>query len=134
MIFRTYFEFSFSFIKYPKTASISGKSGISGTGTGLKFVPVPMPDRVRAQFFMPNARRVFRAFRVFGQTGNPIPGLGAVPKKLQVVIVTVVIVHVVELQAVTSYNVTRTKNVLVTLQHVQLQVTTGKTGKNSSKT
>ena len=76
MIFRTYFEFSFSFIKYPKTASISGKSGISGTGTGLKFVPVPMPDRVRAQFFMPNARRVFRAFRVFGQTGNPIPGLG----------------------------------------------------------
>ena len=75
MIFRTYFEFSFSFIKYPKTASISGKSGISGTGTGLKFVPVPMPDRVRAQFFMPNARRVFRAFRVFGQTGNPIPGL-----------------------------------------------------------
>ena len=59
---------------------------------------------------------------------------GAVPKKLQVVIVTVVIVHVVELHAVTSYNVTRTKNVLVTLQHVQLQVTTGKTGKNSSKT
>ena len=41
------------------------------------------------------------------------------------------IVRVVELQAVTSYNVTRTKNVLVTLQHVQLQVTTGK---NSSKT
>ena len=53
---------------------------------------------------------------------------GAVPKKLQVVIV-----HVVELQTVTSYNVTRSQNVLVTLQHVQLQVTTGKTGKNSSK-
>ena len=70
-------------------------------------------------------------------TGIPESGpgrSGAVPKKLQVVIVTVVIVHVVELQAVTSYNVTRTKNVLVTLQHVQLQVTTGKTGKNSSKT
>ena len=59
---------------------------------------------------------------------------GAVAKKLQVVIVHVVIVHVVELQAVTSYIVTRSKNVLVTLQHVQLQVTTGKTGKNSSKT
>ena len=56
---------------------------------------------------------------------------GAVVKKLQVVIVTVVIVHVVELQAVTSYNVTRSQN---ELQHVQLQVTTGKTGKNSSKT
>ena len=42
-------------------------------------------------------------------------------------------VHVVELQAVTSYIVTRSKNVLVTLQHIQLQVTTGKTGKNSSK-
>ena len=82
MIFRTYFEFSFSFIKYPKTASISGKSGISGTGTGLKFVPVPMPDRVRAQFFMPNARRVFRAFRVFGQTGNSIPGLGSTQKTM----------------------------------------------------
>ena len=59
---------------------------------------------------------------------------GAVAKILQVVIVTVVMVHVVELQAVTSYNVTRSQNVLVTLQHVQLQVTTGKTGKNSSKT
>ena len=40
---------------------------------------------------------------------------GAVAKKLQVVIVHVVIVHVVELQAVTSYIVTRTKNVLVTV-------------------
>ena len=49
-------------------------------------------------------------------------------------ILQVVIVHVVELQAVTSYNVNRSQNVLVALQHVQLQVTTGKTGKNSSKT
>ena len=49
---------------------------------------------------------------------------GAVVKILQVVIVTVVIEHVVELQAVTSHNVTRSQNVLVTLQHVQLQVTT----------
>ena len=57
--------------------------------------------------------------------------LGAVVKILQVVIVTVVIEHVVELQAVTSHNVTRSQNVLVTLQHVQLQVTTGK---NISKT
>ena len=34
------------------------------------------------------------------------------------------VVYVVELQPVTSFNVTRTKNVPVTLQHVQLQVTT----------
>ena len=51
---------------------------------------------------------------------------GAVVKKLQVVIV-----DDLELQTVTSYNVTRSQN---ELQHVQLQVTTGKTGKNSSKT
>ena len=62
-----------------------GQIGYFGYGHGFKICArahARSGTGLRAQFLMPNARRVFRAFRVFGQTGNSIPGLGSTQKTM----------------------------------------------------